>query len=64
MGSKRIKAVVVRGDIEVPLADREAANNIRKQHMEASKMAFSGMNVYGTSGHGDTSAMSGDTPIK
>jgi aldehyde:ferredoxin oxidoreductase len=64
MGSKRLKAVVARGDQEVPLADKEAANNIRKQHMEASKMMFGGMNVYGTSGHGDISAMSGDTPIK
>ncbi len=64
MGSKRVKAVVARGNQQVPLADSEAANAIRKEHMEASKAFFSGMNAYGTSGHGDASAMSGDTPIK
>jgi aldehyde:ferredoxin oxidoreductase len=64
MGSKKLKAVVARGDLKVPMADSEAANRIRNEHMEAFKARFSGMNVYGTSGHGDTSAMSGDTPIK
>jgi len=64
MGSKKLKAVVARGDQEVPLADSEAANRLRKEHMDAFKARFSGMNVYGTSGHGDTSALSGDTPVK
>lgn len=64
MGSKRLKAVVARGDQQVPLADSEAAERIRKEHMETFKNSFSAMNVYGTSGHGDMSAMSGDTPIK
>jgi aldehyde:ferredoxin oxidoreductase len=64
MGSKRLKAVVARGDLKVPLADSAAADKIRKAHMELFKGRFSGMGVYGTSGHGDTSAMSGDTPIK
>ena len=64
MGSKKLKAVVARGDQEVPLADSEAANRLRKEHTDAFKARFSGMNVYGTSGHGDTSALSGDTPVK
>lgn len=64
MGSKKVKAVVARGDMNVPLADPEAAERVRKEHIAAFKDRFAGMNVYGTSGHGDTSAMSGDTPIK
>jgi aldehyde:ferredoxin oxidoreductase len=64
MGSKKVKAVVARGDQPVPLADSEAADRIRKEHMEAFQARFGGMHVYGTSGHGDTSAMSGDTPVK
>src|SRR4030042_267954 len=64
MGSKKLKAVVARGDQKVPLADSDAAGRIRTEHMEALKTSFSGMNVYGTSGHGDMSALSGDTPLK
>jgi aldehyde:ferredoxin oxidoreductase len=65
MGSKKLKAVVAMGDQKVPLADSAAVDRLRKEHWEYSKMGMGGgMNMYGTSGHGDTSALSGDTPIK
>jgi aldehyde:ferredoxin oxidoreductase len=64
MGSKKLKAVVAKGEIKVPIADIEAANNLRKEHLAEGKMFIERFGVYGTGGHGDTSAQSGDTPVK
>ena len=64
MGSKKLKAVVARGDQKVPLHDMEEANRLRKEHMGYLTRFLKGFSKYGTGGHGDTSAMSGDTPIK
>jgi aldehyde:ferredoxin oxidoreductase len=64
MGSKRLKAVVVRGNIEVPLADKEKAQAIRKDNTEGVKMMAQGMRKYGTSAMTQNSAHSGDTPVK
>ena len=64
MGSKRLKAVVAKGEMKVPVFDLEAANNLRKEHMAEGKKFLEYFGVYGTSGHGDTSAHSGDTPVK
>jgi len=64
MGSKKLKAVVAKGTMEVPVADIEAANKLRKEHMAAGKSFFEGFRVYGTSGHADASAHSGDTPVR
>ena len=33
MGSKKLKAVAVKGNQKVPLADSEKANNLRKEHL-------------------------------
>jgi len=66
LGSKRLKAVVVNGDMKVPLADIDMANRIRIDHLKSmEEIGFiRRFHKYGTSGHGDTSAASGDTPIK
>ncbi len=64
MGSKRLKAVVARGDMEVPVFDRESANNLRKEQIAQGKEFLEHFGVYGTAGHGDISAHSGDTPVK
>jgi aldehyde:ferredoxin oxidoreductase len=71
MGSKKLKAVVVRGDQEVPVADLEEANRLRKEHIaafRAMKMGedsfFDMFHTYGTAGHADVAAHSGDTPVK
>jgi aldehyde:ferredoxin oxidoreductase len=64
MGSKKLKAVVAKGEMKVPIADIEAANNLRKEHLAEGKMFLERFGVYGTGGHGDTSAQSGDTPVK
>jgi len=64
MGSKKLKAVVVKGDMEVAMADREKAMAIRRDHTEATKGMAQGMRKYGTSGMAERSALSGDTPVK
>jgi len=64
MGSKKLKAVVVKGDQKVPIADIEATNRLRKEHIAAGKQFFEQFGVYGTGGHADASAHSGDTPVK
>jgi aldehyde:ferredoxin oxidoreductase len=68
MGSKKLKAVVARGTMTVPVADKEAANKLRKEHVQAMQVAgFGGigsLHKYGTSAMTDRSAHSGDTPVK
>ena len=66
MGSKKLKAVVVKGDREVPIADIEAADRLRKEHIAEMKSGefLEGFHRYGTSGHIAASAHSGDSPVK
>ncbi len=64
MGSKRLKAVAVRGNMKVPLADEEKANELRKKYLkELGGMAL-GLRDLGTSGGAHMSAKSGDSPVK
>ena len=66
MGSKKLKAVVARGNKKVPVADIETANRLREEQI--ADLNASGFlprfHEYGTGGHGDTSALSGDTPVR
>lgn len=64
MGSKKLKAVVAKGEMKVPLADADAANALRKEHIAAGKGFLENFGIYGTAGHADASAHSGDTPVK
>lgn len=64
MGSKKLKAVVVNGNMEVPLADPERAREVRKQNTEASKGMAQMFRKFGTSNMTVMSAQSGDTPVK
>ncbi len=71
MGSKRLKAVAVRGKQEVPMADKAAANDLRSDMMTDLRNAvvrgeswLESRHKYGTSQSGLTSALSGDSPIK
>ncbi len=65
MGSKRLKAVVVRGDMKVAIADADAVNRLRQEHMaEIKGPGLEGFHRYGTNVHTDSSAHSGDTPVK
>ena len=71
MGAKRLKAVAARGNLEVPIADSDAANRLRGEHIaelrgvQAGKRTWLEMwQKYGTSSGGWVSAYSGDTPVK
>jgi aldehyde:ferredoxin oxidoreductase len=70
MGSKRLKAVAVKGNMAVPMADKPLADRLRREQISARNKAPAGpfspqhMTKYGTSGMADRSAHSGDTPVK
>jgi len=66
MGSKKLKAVAARGEMKVPVADIEAANKARKEQIEDLKSSgfLDRFHEYGTGGHGDMSAHSGDSPVR
>jgi aldehyde:ferredoxin oxidoreductase len=65
MGSKKLKAVVVNGDLKVPVADIERAMSLRKKHIiELDKSFVDDMHIYGTTTHAEESVYSGDSPVK
>jgi aldehyde:ferredoxin oxidoreductase len=64
MGSKKLKAVVARGDMKVAVADPELAQRLRQEQNAALKGFISRFHIYGTGGHADTSALSGDSPVR
>ena len=67
MGSKKLKAVAVTGHQQVPLADSETANRLRREHIAeitADKARFERRRKYGTTATTHLSAHSGDSPVK
>jgi len=64
MGSKRLKAVVARGEFKVPVAHPEEAHRLRMAEIEDLKKFLERFHIYGTGGHADTSALSGDSPVR
>ncbi|MCX7912636.1 MAG: aldehyde ferredoxin oxidoreductase C-terminal domain-containing protein, partial [Dehalococcoidales bacterium] len=66
MGSKKLKAVVVKGDASVPLADPAELERLRKEYLAIinKSPARNGLHSSGTCGHTDSSAHSGDSPVK
>jgi aldehyde:ferredoxin oxidoreductase len=64
MGSKKLKALAVRGNVEVPMADEARANQLRREWMTQLKGDGPTFRDYGTAGITEASAMSGDSPVK
>ena len=65
MGSKNLKAVAVLGSQEVPLANKDLANRLRRSYLrEMRGWAVEGAKQYGTCGGTADVARSGDGPIK
>jgi len=71
MGFKKLKAVVVRGNQKVPIADNETVNRLRREHIAELRAAESGgvsffeqMRKYGTSETTHLLAHNGDSPVK
>jgi aldehyde:ferredoxin oxidoreductase len=68
MGSKKLKAVVAKGTMPVPVADKAAAERLRKEHVKSlmtpGPMNLEGLHKFGTSALTAMSAHSGDTPVR
>jgi aldehyde:ferredoxin oxidoreductase len=72
MGSKKLKAVSVTGDMEVKVTDKERLNELRKEQtkllLDPPPGPMAEMNrlmpQYGTTSMTDRNALSGDTPVK
>jgi aldehyde:ferredoxin oxidoreductase len=71
MGSKKLKAVVAKGNMEVIVADKETLNKLRMEHIKSlqvpgptGKSFMETFHKYGTSNMTYNSAHSGDTPVK
>jgi len=64
MGSKKLKAIAVSGKAEVPLADKERANEIRRDCLTKLTPISGFFKMTGTPGATAGSAMSGDSPVK
>jgi aldehyde:ferredoxin oxidoreductase len=64
MGSKKLKAVVVKGKMRVPLHNEEKIKALRKQILKQPGPFYELLNRYGTCGVTHNSAISGDSPVK
>ncbi len=65
MGSKRVKAVVLKGDNSIDLADPERMKELRKEHLQVFKVDLGkDLSTYGTPVFYKDYLDSGDTPVK
>ena len=66
MGSKQLKAIVVRGEHKVPLADETRLKELRDQYLRGPRDegAYHTFNEYGTSATTVGNAYSGDSPVR
>jgi len=64
MGSKKLKAIVAKGKMEVPLADADKTNELRRKYLREMEGFAPILQQYGTSGITADSAESGDSPVK
>jgi len=71
MGSKKLKAVAVKGNQKVPVDDNESIEKLRREHVADMRAAqirgasfFDQFRKYGTTFGTQASAHSGDTPVK
>ena len=64
MGSKKIKAIVVKGKMAVPVADADKMKELRKTYLKQATGAFELFSEYGTAGLMHDAALSGDAPVK
>lgn len=64
MGSKNLKAVVVRGRLNVPVHDSKAINALRREYLRKRTGFYDILHTWGTAGITHDSALSGDSPVK
>jgi len=64
MGSKRLKAIVVKGSADVPIADPDRLRIMRRDYLKSRAGAYDGLHDLGTCGGTSDCAQSGDSPVK
>jgi aldehyde:ferredoxin oxidoreductase len=64
MGSKKIKAVVVKGKLKVPLHDEAGMKDLKKKILKQATGDYQAFNKYGTAGFTHDAVVSGDGPVK
>jgi aldehyde:ferredoxin oxidoreductase len=64
MGSKKLKAVALKGNTKIPVADEKAANEMRKKHLANMGPRTPFMRDFGTAGLFDMACESDDAPCK
>ena len=64
MGSKKLKAVVVKGKMKVPMHDEGKMKELRKKYLKEATGGYEILNKYGTAGFTHDSILSGDGPVK
>jgi aldehyde:ferredoxin oxidoreductase len=64
MGAKKVKAVVVTGDLPVPMDDEAGIRDLRRSYLRQRAGAYDGLHDEGTCGITSDSAQSGDSPVK
>ena len=64
MGSKNLKAIVVKGNAKVPLFDEDKVKSIRRNYLRKPEGAYPTFHEFGTIGITAGAAMSGDSPVK
>ena len=64
MGSKKLKAIAVKGNMKVPVADKKKASEMRKRHIANMGPRSDFMRSFGTPGLFNMSCESDDAPCK
>lgn len=64
MGSKKLKAIVVKGGMQVPVADPELLKQLRKETLKKAGGVYPIFSRYGTAGITHDAVLSGDAPVK
>jgi len=64
MGSKKLKCVVVKGKLKVPVHDEPRMKALRKEYLKQATGAFDVFQKYGTAGITHDAILSGDGPVK
>lgn len=64
MGSKKLKAVVVKGKLPVPMHDEKGMKELRKKLLKEATGFYDILHDFGTCGITHDSALNGDSPVK
>ncbi|NIN66186.1 MAG: aldehyde ferredoxin oxidoreductase, partial [Anaerolineae bacterium] len=64
MGAKKLKAIVVKGKLKVPLADEQALKALRREYLDQPGGFYESLRDYGTCAGTASAAKSGDSPVR